>query len=166
MKRAVRLSLFGVAILLVIIQFIPVDRMNPPVVKQSELQVPGDVMDIFRKSCFDCHSNQTNWPFYSYVAPVSWLVAHDVEEGREKFNFSEWQKLTEAKKRKLQEEIAEEISEDEMPLWIYLIMHPQAELTEQQKQTVMNWSGKANVNLHEDKEDNEDHDEEKHREEY
>ena len=80
---------FLVLILAVIgIQFVPVNRMNPPVT--GEIGAPEKVMAILHRSCYDCHSNKTVWPWYSYVAPISWLVADDVHEGRRHMNFSEW----------------------------------------------------------------------------
>ncbi len=119
-------------------QFVPVERTNPPVT--GEIEAPTEVMDILRRSCYDCHSNETVWPLYSRVAPVSWLLADDVDEGREHMNFSEWSGYTEKKKAKWIHEIWEEVSEGEMPLWYYLLLHPEAKLSAADKEMLHKWT--------------------------
>jgi hypothetical protein len=126
-------------IALIVIQFIPVKRTNPGSI--SEIDAPADVKAIFRNSCFDCHSNETIWPWYSYVAPASWLLVSDVNEGRENLNFSNWGNLDRSKQAKLREEIWEEIREERMPLWQYRILHPGSKLSQEQKNLIRNWSG-------------------------
>lgn len=133
-------TIIFIIILLVIIgiQFIEVKKTNPPVT--ADFNAPMEVKTIFQKSCYDCHSNETKWPWYSKVAPVSWLVSKDVEEGREHLNFSDWEKLLPAKQRKLKEEIWEEIEEDKMPLGNYTLLHPSAKLDLMKKQTIKKWA--------------------------
>ncbi len=130
--------LYVVLGLLILIQLIPVNRDNPPVT--GEFDEDLQVRDIFRQSCYDCHSNTTNWPWYSYVAPVSWLVASDVHEGREHLNFSSWQQLSEEKKEHARKEIWEEVEEGEMPMPIYLVTHSEATLTEDDKAVLYEWT--------------------------
>ena len=134
-----KIAVIGFAVLVISIQFIPVERTNPVMNKTLEIPAPAEIRSILTKSCYDCHSNQTKWPFYSYIAPISWLVTHDVEEGRNELNFSEWQSLSEKQKVKKQEKIIEEVSEDKMPLPVYLLMHSSAELTEGEKDMLKNW---------------------------
>jgi hypothetical protein len=119
------------------IQLIPVDRSNPPVV--LNLEAPIEVKTLLKRSCYDCHSNEVSWPWYGYVAPVSWLVAYDVKEGREELNFSEWNKHS--GDAEMKEEIIEEITEGEMPLPIYLITHSNATVSEQELATLKQWAG-------------------------
>ncbi len=119
------------------IQFIPVDRSNPPVV--ADLEAPIEVKSILKRSCYDCHSNEVVWPWYSYVAPVSWLVAHDVEEGREELNFSEWHRY--AGDPEMKEEIVEEVAEGEMPLGIYLALHRDAVVSPSELTILRQWAG-------------------------
>jgi hypothetical protein len=95
---------------------------------------------VLERSCYDCHSNETQWPWYSQVAPVSWLVHHDVVEGREHLNFSEWNQLSPDKRDHKLEEIEELVSEGDMPLAYYLPLHPAARLSEADKQAVVSWS--------------------------
>jgi len=128
-----------VLIPIILIQFIPINRNNPPVDNNLVISTPKDVEVILKNSCYDCHSNKTIWPVYSYIAPISWLVAKDVKNGREELNFSEWNKLDDSKMEKKKEEIIEEISRDTMPLPIYLITHPSAKLSENDKLLLKNW---------------------------
>ena len=131
--------LFFVIDLFVVIQFIPVNRDNPEII--GEIEAPADVMSILQRSCYDCHSNETIWPWYSYVAPASWLVARDVHEGREELNFSEWTSYSEKQKRHKRKECGEEVEEGEMPLWFYTPLHPEAELLPEDVETLLRWSG-------------------------
>ena len=124
---------------IILIQFIPVNRNNPPVDNNLAISAPQNVEAILKNSCYDCHSNETVWPVYSYIAPISWLVAKDVKNGREELNFSEWNKLDESKMEKKKKEIIEEISRDTMPMPIYLITHSTAKLSEEDKLLLKNW---------------------------
>ncbi len=130
--------LFFIIDALVIIQFIPIDRNNPPVA--GEIEAPEAVMAILKRSCYDCHSNETIWPWYSYVAPASWLVAKDVREGREELNFSVWDTYSEKRKNHKIKECGEEVEEGEMPLWFYLPLHPEAELSQDDIDLIVSWS--------------------------
>ena len=103
-----------VVIVLVGIQFIPVNRSNPPV--EEEVPASPEVKAVLKRACYDCHSNETVWPGYSRVAPVSWLLAWDVREGREELNFSTWNRYNQKKRGKIIKEIWEEVQEGEMPL--------------------------------------------------
>ncbi len=115
--------------LLVAAQFVPFgrDHANPGVANEPLWDRP-ETRSTFVRACGDCHSNQTRWPWYSHVAPVSWLVAYDVEEGRSHFNVSEW-----GRPENEGDEAAELVQDGEMPPWYYLPMHPEARLTGAQK---------------------------------
>ncbi len=132
--------LAALIILFFLIQLIPVNRVNPEFDVEFELEAPVKVKEIIVNSCFDCHSNQTDWPWYSYVAPVSWFVVNHVNEGREHINFSEWLLQIEEKREKIKEEMIEEIEEGEMPLPGYLMMHSVAELTDDQLLVLKTWA--------------------------
>ncbi len=116
-------------VLFVLIQAVPYGRehSNPPVAKEPAWDSPR-TRELVVRACFDCHSNETRWPWYSHVAPFSWLVTHDVTEGREKLNFSEFDR----RQRKARE-AAEEVREGEMPLWTYLLAHSEARLSDAEK---------------------------------
>lgn len=128
----------GLIIVVIVIQFVTVERTNPPVT--GEINVTPELKSVLQKSCYDCHSNETVWPWYSKVAPVSWLVSKDVVEGREELNFSEWDKYTEKKRAKKMKEIIEEIDNGDMPMTIYTFMHNNAVLTEKEKELIKNWA--------------------------
>lgn len=126
--------ILGIAGLLLIgvlaIQLIPVDRTNPAVVQEPQWDSP-QTRALAQRACFDCHSNETIWPWYSYVAPISWGIADHVHEGRQKLNFSDWGRAGET------DEIVEVILEGEMPLANYLWMHPEARLTQTEQQALV-----------------------------
>ena len=120
------------------LQLVPVERTNPPV--KSDLKASIEVNNILKNSCYDCHSNETKWPWYSYVAPVSFFLADHVEHGRKHLNFSEWGSLDSAKQKKKLHEIVEEIEEGEMPLSSYLLLHSNAKLTESDIKIIKEWA--------------------------
>jgi hypothetical protein len=131
-------SIFVLMIItLVAIQFVEVERTNPPV--SGEIEVPPEVMKILRMSCYDCHSNTTTWPWYIEVAPVSWLIANHVASGRRHLNFSEWNRYNDTKKEKKLKAILEEITADEMPLRSYTFVHPGSELDLTRKEVIKKW---------------------------
>ena len=125
-------------VLLVLIQLVPAERTNPPV--ESELFASDEVKEILSKACYDCHSHETAWPWYSRVAPVSWWVADHVEDGRADLNFSRWPLFDFEAQKHLLGEIEEEISQDEMPLKSYRLGHPEARLTDQEKEILLKWA--------------------------
>ena len=134
----VKISIMALCVILFGVQFIPVTRDNPEVV--ADFGENQEVKNVLQRSCYDCHSHETVWPWYSRIAPVSWLVAGDVNEGREKLNFSTWGSLTEEKRKHLREEMWEEVEEGEMPLGIYLVMHSEAELSDTDKSVIRLWA--------------------------
>lgn len=137
MKRLIKIFFYFFAMFIVAIQFIKVDRTNPPVT--AEINTAEDVKGILKTSCYDCHSNETKWPWYSYVAPISFLIVNDVKEGREKLNFSEWNKYDDVRKLKLKEEIWEEVEKDDMPLPVYTYSHPNSKLDFMKKEKIKKW---------------------------
>ncbi|MFT5284556.1 MAG: hypothetical protein ACI8TQ_000713 [Planctomycetota bacterium] len=125
-------------VIMIAIQFIPVDRNNPPV--EAPLVADAAVMEVLKRACYDCHSNETVWPWYSYVAPASFLVAHDVEEAREHMNFSDWESRDEEWQAHHREEVWEEVEEGEMPLWFYTPLHSEADLSEADMEILRKWA--------------------------
>lgn len=122
-----RRVLIAVAVVFILIQLVPLDRANPPAA--GPIEAPPEVRQVLEASCFDCHSHATDWPWYAWVAPVSFLVVHDVEEAREHLNFSTWAAYDDGERRELAEEIVEETREGEMPLPMYTLMHRDARLS-------------------------------------
>ena len=124
-----RNGVLGIVGLGVLIQLVPYgrDHVNPPVAGEPGWDRPR-TRELFLRACKDCHSNQTQWPWYSSVAPASWLVQRDVEEGRSHFNVSEW-----GREKNHGDEAAEMVREGEMPPWFYLPAHPDARLSERER---------------------------------
>jgi len=120
-------------------QFVPVERDNPATEEAERLQAPDEVLAVLHRSCFDCHSHETHWPWYAFVAPVSWLVAHDVEEGRDELNFSTWNTLSPERRAHLLHEMVEVIEEGEMPPATYRPLHPDAALSAADVQLISSW---------------------------
>ena len=133
--------LLALVILFIAIQFIPVERSNPA--ESAPLDVPSAIAPILKSSCFDCHSNQTVWPWYSKVAPVSWVIADHVEDGRRHLNFSTWYEYSPKKQLKKLDELAEEVEEGKMPMEQYLYLHSEAKLSAEQKEKLVNWAHAA-----------------------
>lgn len=102
--------------------------------------VPDSVAYLLKNTCYDCHSNETAYPWYSYVAPVSWLVARDTKLGREELNFSDWANNDKMNKAKYLDDIIDEVSDGGMPMAIYPIMHPEAKLTKNDRQMIVDWA--------------------------
>src|SRR5262249_29114011 len=126
MKRS-RVVLLALLSLFVAIQFVPVPKTNPPVT--GPISVPPPVEAAMKRSCFDFHSNQTVWPWYSPVAPVSWLLYNDVSGGRREMNFSAWQQMTLKRQAKKRLDVGEQVEKGEMPPWFYVPLHPAAKLS-------------------------------------
>jgi len=138
MKRILRYVLIGLGVLFVAIQFIPVERSNPPVT--GLVDAPEDVLTTLRRSCWDCHSNETDWPWYAYVAPASLRVTQHVWMGREHVNFTEWDSYDAEELDEAYEEIAKEIEKGGMPLSDYLLVHRNAKLTKSDRERLVSWA--------------------------
>jgi len=137
MKKIGRIILILVGaglILFVLIQLVPLGRnhTNPPVVSEPNWDSPA-TRELAKIACFDCHSNETVWPWYSKVAPVSWLIYNDVVEGRSRMNFSDWNR----DRQPSIGEIIGELEEGGMPPAQYLLMHPNAKLSTADKQALI-----------------------------
>jgi mono/diheme cytochrome c family protein len=132
MKKAFIWIILGVIALLVIIQvlYLTQNIQNPPVVQEPNWDSP-QTRELARRACFDCHSNDTSWPWYSKVIPIAWLVRHDVADGRRRLNFSEWNAG-----RYRTGEIVRILQEGEMPPVYYTLVHPSAHLSPAEMQSL------------------------------
>ena len=132
MSKKVVLYIIGAALVVfLLIQLIPIDRSNPPATSEPKWNSP-EARALVKEHCFQCHSNETEWPWYSYIAPASWLIKFDVVEGRGHFNFSEWDKNPGELN-----EMVREINRGSMPPLQYTIFHPSSKLDAQQKQALI-----------------------------
>jgi hypothetical protein len=144
MKKTIKIVLVILLVAFVAIQFInrPEKITTGEVTADhitKKMNVPENVQSILKRSCYDCHSNHTVWPWYSSVAPASWLVSEDVIEGKKKMNFSEWAKMSSAKQEARLNEVCELTRSEEMPLPKYLILHGDAKLTQADKDALCSW---------------------------
>ncbi len=142
MKKILIISL-TVLLTFGLIQLIPVDRTNPPVAQNENfvqnMKTPQKIEGLLRNACYDCHSNETEYPGYAYVAPISWSVKHHINEGREHGNFSVWGKYgKEAQETFIQRSIST-IQDRSMPLPGYIAQHPEANLTDAERKLLTNY---------------------------
>lgn len=140
-KKTIGLLLVAVIILM---QLIPSGRPDVVADNANDLllnnTVSDSISDMLRNSCYDCHSNETVYPWYAYVAPVSWLVSRDVREGRHHLNFSNWESLSDDDKIELLDDMGDEVGEGEMPMIIYPLTHPKAKLSEDDRAAFVGWA--------------------------
>ncbi len=139
--KVVAVALVGIFLLL---QLTNPARTNPPVKRDAiaAANPPAAIAASLRAACYDCHSYETKWPLYSRIAPSSWLIVADVNEGREHFNFSDWPEDSARAAKKL-DRINEVVDYREMPPKKYTALHPEARLTEEQRKAIMDWTEAA-----------------------
>lgn len=147
LRSALTWFLVVLLVIFAAIQLVRPDRSNPASdpakAMAAHVAVPPHVASILDRSCRDCHSHQTTWPWYSWVAPASWLVAHDVEEGREHLNFSTWSDLGALDQRKMLEDMCKEVRKGGMPIKAYLIVHRHAALAPSEVEALCGWTAGA-----------------------
>ena len=144
MIKVLKWTLILLACVIVGIQFIRPARTNPPIdplkTIEANSQMTPEVASILDRSCRDCHSNKTVWPWYTNVAPVSWWLSNHVNDGRRDLNFSDWASLPPDRQDRTLRQICDEVEDGNMPLSSYLPMHPAARLSEQDKKTLCDWT--------------------------
>ncbi len=126
-------------ILLISIQFISVEKTNPPVDEKVALKTSNEVMSILKKGCYDCHSNETKWPYYSDIAPVSFFVASHVNKGRRALNFSNWENIDSKIKQERLKRAIVTVNNGIMALPSYLSAHEEAKLSKEEKEILSAW---------------------------
>jgi Haem-binding domain len=144
MMKKLKWILIALFALLAVIQFFRPKMSNPAVDEQRTIQamtaMPANVSAVLERSCNDCHSSKTSWPWYSRVAPVSWLVANDVNEGRRHLSFSDWASYDDRRATRKLGEMCDEVREGNMPLKSYTWIHPQSKLSEEDKKLICDWT--------------------------
>ena len=139
--------LIFVILVFVGIQLVPMNvPADLPVKEGDAIESSENVQAILERSCFDCHSSHTTFPWYSNIAPVSWFTKDHVKEGREHLNFSTWNSYTDEKKMKYLEKLPKAIK-SKMPMESYLIMHKDAKLSEDDKKAIAEWATEAAFDL-------------------
>ena len=144
LKKVFKWLLIVLVVAFLGVQFVRPERTNPPIDESKTMfatgKVPPDVRATLERSCADCHSNATVWPWYSHVAPVSWLLAEDVEHGRKELNLSVWGTYTPKRAEHKLEELCEQVEEGEMPLKKYTFIHPGAKLSDADRRRLCEWA--------------------------
>jgi hypothetical protein len=133
----------GLLAIVIVMQFFRIDKENPEVNTQKDfIQItnpPQRVANILKTACYDCHSHETNYPWYTNISPVSWWVKHHIDEGREHLNLSLWSDYNADKRAHKLEEFYEEVEEGEMPLTSYTLAHADARLSDEDKALLIDW---------------------------
>ncbi len=133
----------GIIVFLIIAQFFRIDKTNPPVDPMNTIEklenAPQDVTQLLERACYDCHSNNTNYPWYTNIAPVSWWVKRHINKGRAALNYSEWGTYSPSKKQHKKEESADFIEKGWMPIGFYKIMHSEARITDEERKLLVDW---------------------------
>ncbi len=136
--------LLGVSATLLAVQLFQIDKNNPTYDSNKEMlaqvSAPAEVKAILKQACYDCHSYETEYPWYTNVAPLSWWIEEHIEDGRKHFNFSEWGNYDLKKKKHKLEELIEMVEEGEMPLNSYTWAHSEANLSAQQVEELISWT--------------------------
>jgi hypothetical protein len=141
-----RIKWIGLVALIAVIglQFTNPSHQNPPVLPGHDLFAtnapPASIAKVLRNSCYDCHSFETKWPWYSYVAPVSWLLARDIKAARSNLNFSDWPHDDAGRARKRWRHVADAVENGEMPLSNYVLIHREAALNQEQRAELVKWA--------------------------
>ena len=133
--------IYILVIVLIVIQFFGIDTDNPPIDERNDFFFKAKVVDetqqLIKAACYDCHSDETVYPKYAYMQPVGWLIKDHVDDGRKHLNFSEWNTYEKKKKDHKMEECVEMLKKGEMPLKGYVLLHPEANLYDDQKNSLM-----------------------------
>lgn len=150
-RRILKWTVIVLAVGFVAIQFVRPARTNPAIDESQTVNsithVTPEVTAILDRSCRDCHSNKTVWPWYTQIAPVSWWLSNHVNEGRHNLNLSEWGKLPRDRQDRKLRQMCDEVTEGQMPLSSYLPVHPAARLSEQDKKTLCDWTEQERARL-------------------
>lgn len=149
--KTIKVILFALIFLFIVIQFIPSRiPVNKPEDEKSiakSSMITGPVLDQLRKSCFDCHSNQVQLPWYAKLAPSSWLLSDHINEGKANLNFSEWEDYSKREKIGLLERIKDEVESGNMPLKSYLFIHRDAKLNSEKISSLSKWIEKTTAKI-------------------
>jgi hypothetical protein len=135
---------FGILIVFLAAQAIqpPKNYGSPtgPLDLTATVQVPDQILKTLKRSCYDCHSNRTNYPWYDHITPVNFWVASHINEGKKDLNFSTFKEYTKDRQFETLEAIAHSVETDEMPLDSYLFLHPDAKLSDENKKLIATWA--------------------------
>jgi hypothetical protein len=143
MKKNIKKILLASLLIFIVIQFFPTVRNQSSEMLATDFtktyDVPNNIQKMLKTSCYDCHSNNTKYPWYNKIQPVAWFLEHHINEAKEELNFSEFGSYSAKKQNHKLDEIIDEIKEGEMPLKTYKIMHSEAKFSKEEKDTLVSW---------------------------
>jgi hypothetical protein len=148
--KKVKIAGLLLAGIFIILQFFQPEKNNSGLGENNILtkeRIPENISAMLQRSCFDCHSNQTRYPWYENIAPASWLVAHHIREGKKQLNFSDWGSKDLLEKLSILGEIQEEVKSGAMPIPSYTLIHWDARLSQQKKDEIILWTDKFTEQL-------------------
>ena len=152
-KKLLKIVFVTLAAFFLVIQFFGIEKSNPPVIQSETLEaavvVPADISQIIARSCNDCHSNTTVYPWYAYIQPSGWFTKSHIDDGRRKLNFSIFNTFSAQRRAKKFDEICEQVTSGEMPLPSYLWIHRDAPLSESDKKALCDWSTASGLSIKE-----------------
>ncbi len=135
--------LLGILLLLLLMQFARIDKTNPPADASKDMitmmKPPAEMATMIKNTCYDCHSNHTQYPWYTNIAPLSWWIKNHINHGREHLNFSEWGNYSADKRQHKMEECYEWVEETRMPIFSYVVAHPEAKMTAEERAKMVKW---------------------------
>jgi heme-binding protein len=141
MRKAIKVAIGLIVLAGVGIQFVPAHRTNR--IGAGDPDAPREVMYVLRRACYDCHSTESRWPIWAYVAPMSWQVIGDVEQARRAMNFSDWALMDATRRYVARAQVAAVVKGHRMPAWYYLTLHPDARLSDQDREVLTHWGTSA-----------------------
>ncbi|MBK5208863.1 MAG: heme-binding domain-containing protein [Flavobacteriaceae bacterium] len=144
--KVFKIIVIFIVVVFVGIQFIPTTRNQSVLTLQTDFnntfEVPNNVQQILKISCYDCHSNNTNYPWYNKIQPASWLLENHIKEGKKELNFSEFGTYSKRRQKSKLKAVINQIKDDEMPLYSYTLIHKDAKLSERNKKDLIDWLSK------------------------
>ena len=151
MKKSIKIIAIIALVVLVGIQFVPTERNQSDIVPVTDFMfvnnVPNNIKSKLQVSCYDCHSNNTNYPWYNKIQPVAWFLEDHIKEGKAELNFSEWDTYSERRKNSKLKSIISQINDDKMPLSSYTIIHKNTKLSERNKKLIVGYVSELRDNL-------------------
>ncbi len=155
MKKVLKIIAIGLVAAFIVIQFIRPDFTNSPIIQaetlEANIEVPENVQAILTRSCKDCHSNETKFPWYSKIQPSAWFMKDHIDGGRKEMNFSSWNNLTPTRQKRKLSQVCEQVQTKEMPLPSYLYIHWDAKMSAEDIKTLCDWTETAKAKIVESK---------------
>ncbi len=137
-RRDVRIAVLILVAAFAVSQFFRIEKSNPP--ERLDASLDPTVKPLLKRACYNCHSHETVWPWYSNIAPVSWLLASDVKGGRRNLNFSKWETYPADVQDDKKKEVVEMVKGKDMPPWYYSIVHGDSRLTSEERSQIVDWA--------------------------